>query len=119
VKSTKIHSSSHNHHQNTVDNKITNRTSSKRYQHKHIHQQSKEQFQQGYSSEPEFIEYSLDRSWINDNSNDTNQNQTLPVDFENKIESQMLNVKLPKLIYYDGADHYARDDFKKLSRNDN
>ena len=90
------------------------------YPHKHLHQPSKEQFQPGYSSEPDFIEYSLDRSYINyDSDNNNNNNQTLPVDFdESKIESEMLNVKLPKLIYYDGVDHYARSDFKKLNKRD-
>jgi len=99
-----------------------NKNNSKRYQHKHVHQQSKEYFQQGYSSEPENIEYSLDRSWINDYIQENNQNnQSLPVDYdyEAKMESQMLDVKLPKLLYYDGLDHYARDDFKKINRNDN
>lgn len=95
----------------------------KRYSHKHIHQPSREQFQPGYSSEPEFIEYSLDRSWISQqNINSENIiNQTLPsdFDFESKMESEMLNVRLPKLIYYDGEDHYQRSDFKKLSKSDN
>lgn len=93
----------------------------KRYSHKHIHKASREQFQAGYSSEPEFIQYSLDRSWLthnNQKNNSTNDvsNQTLPADFESKIESEMLDVELPKLVYYDGADHYQRSDFKKVNK---
>ena len=93
----------------------------KKYTHRHAHQTSREQFQLGYSSEPEFIEYSLDRSWLthtNQMSNSTNNilNQTLPADFESKIESEMFNVQLPKLVYYDGMDHFQRSDFKKLNK---
>lgn len=90
----------------------------RRYAHKHIHS-TEEQFQRGYSSEPDFIEYSVERSWVNnhsfDDSSDSNQ-RTFPVDFESKIESEMLNARLPRLVYYDGFNHFARSDFKKISK---
>jgi hypothetical protein len=50
------------------------------------HKHHTEQFQPGYCSEPEIIEYSLDRSWINSNNNE-------PVSFETieSVNSQFAN----------------------------
>lgn len=88
-----------------------------RYRHKHHipgYHQSKEKFQPGYSSEPDVIEYSLDRSWL---SHPNNLNQSLPTDInENGITDTFHSrhfVKLPKLVYYNGYNHYSRPDFKK------
>ncbi len=85
-----------------------------RYDHKHyddyLDSIEREHFQAGYTSEPENIEYSIDRSWHN-RSNDLNK--SLPEHLNNHHELnntfQSRNfVKLPKLIYYDGIDHYSR-----------
>ena len=82
-----------------------------------------ERFQPGYSSEPDVIEYSLDRSWINSHSNYFNQSlpDNMDVLSESDIETSQQEevgitntfqsrhfVKLPKLVYYNGQNHYSR-----------
>ncbi|CAF0710756.1 unnamed protein product [Brachionus calyciflorus] len=73
---------------------------------------SKEQYKAGYSSEPDIIEYSLDRSWLSAN----NLNNSMPILDENDGLTGTFNsrhfVKLPKLVYYDGSNHYSRANIK-------
>ena len=85
-----------------------------RYDHKHyddyLDSIEREHFQSGYTSEPDNIEYSIDRSWHNRLAD---LNQSLPDHLNNHHELQNTFqprnfVKLPKLIYYDGVDHYSR-----------
>ena len=130
-KSKKI--SGHFHYQNEhkIDKKNKNRSHLKakslnehKYRHNHHlpTEFTSEKFQPGYSSEPDVIEYSLDRSWLNQAS----FNQSLPenLDSINKSGKQVEEtiaeegltntfhsrhfVKLPKLVYYNGQDHYSR-----------
>jgi hypothetical protein len=85
-----------------------------RYDHQHYNDYldsiENERFQPGYTSEPENIEYSIDRSWHN-RSADLNQSLpdhlNNPHELTNTFQSRHF-VKLPKLIYYDGVDHYSR-----------
>lgn len=64
-----------------------------------------EQFQPGYCSEPEIIEYSLDRCWVNaDNQNPTSFETIESIDNSFDIEPTF-----PQTVYYDSQEHYLRD----------
>jgi len=103
----KVKAHSHNSHKYTHNHHLPSEFSS-------------EKFTPGYSSEPDVIEYSLDRSWLNQNS----FNQSLPENLDSISQSEQRQnvneegitntftsrhfVKLPKLVYYNGQDHYSR-----------
>lgn len=83
-----------------------------RYHHEHYDEKkpSQENFKPGYNSEPDMIEYSLDRSWVSA-SNKLNTSMPIldeePNDLTGTFNSRHF-VKTPKLIYYDGSNHYTR-----------
>ena len=132
--------SNHFHYQNEHNldkTKRKRRNPMKKINHKHKYKHdhrvpsefTAEKFQPGYSSEPDVIEYSLDRSWLNSQS----FNQSLPddLDIAYQSEGETVNynentanaaqegisntfhsrhfVKLPKLVYYHGHDQYSKD----------
>lgn len=76
-------------------------------EHKKQKHQS-EQFQPGYCSEPEIIEYSLDRCWVN-------ADNQVPTSFET-IESIDDSFEhghvFPKAIYYDGQERYVHNELE-------
>lgn len=89
-----------------------NKANKYRYHHEHYDETrpSQEQYKAGYSSEPDMIEYSLDRSWA---SASNNLNSSMPIldDEPNSLTGTFNSrhfVKLPKLIYYDGSNHYTK-----------
>lgn len=83
-----------------------------RYHHEHYDEKkpSQENFKPGYSSEPEMIEYSLDRSWVSA-SNKLNTSMPIIDDESNDLTATFGSrhlINIPKLIYYDGSNHYIR-----------
>ena len=127
-KAKKISNNFHFQSEHNIDKKLNRQSHLKskihdkhKYRHNH-HLPSEftgEKFQPGYSSEPDVIEYSLDRSWLNHAS----FNQSLPenLDMFDRDPEQNLSqegisntfqsrhfVKLPKLVYYNGQAHYSR-----------
>lgn len=62
-----------------------------------------EQFQPGYCSEPEIIEYSLDRCWVNADNRVPTSFETI----ESIDDSFDHGVRHPKTIYYDGKECYT------------
>jgi hypothetical protein len=114
----KMNGKKHKHHHHLKAKAHNNH----KYSHTHHlpSEFSSEKFRPGYSSEPDIIEYSLDRSWLNQNS----FNQSLPENLDSISQSgqrQNVNeegitntftsrhfVKVPKLVYYNGQEHYSR-----------
>lgn len=71
-------------------------------QKKHKSHQT-EQFQSGYCSEPEIIEYSLDRCWVNADNRVPTSFETI----ESIDDSFDHGHRYPKAIYYDGQEHFT------------
>lgn len=72
-------------------------------EHKREHKPHTEQFQPGYCSEPEIIEYSLDRCWVNSNNKVPTSFETI----ESIDDSFDHGNGLPKSVYYDGKEHFT------------
>lgn len=82
---------------------------------------TKEQYRPGYSSDPEIIEYSIDRSWVNNQpSNNPNTIQSygdLKAISEHDISdsfSEKHYFKLPRVFYHGGSRYYSRSSNNRL-----